>query len=68
MSGLTRVQVEANQIDLGLFRIAERLGHFADEMAKDSDRAELLSTERNIRAARLLVSKYMHETDRQTTE
>lgn len=68
MSGQTRIQVEANQIDLYLFRIAERLGHFADKMARDSDREELLSAERNIRVARLLVRKYMHTTDREATE
>lgn len=60
----TKKQIEADRLDLEVFRLVDRLQQFADEF-KDSD---VRATAQSLSACRRHVRKHMSAKDRERTE
>ena len=63
-----KVQAEANELDLAMFRLADRLGVFADEHASTQDKDAVDSLSRKVAANRSIIRRYMHPLDVEATE
>lgn len=59
----TKIQIEANKIDLDLYNLRDRLLAFGD----DNNLAEIRAFAHELSARRYLVRKHMHKADRETT-
>jgi hypothetical protein len=63
----TKLQIEADEIDMATFRLAGRLFALADEMKGDRG-AEIRAHGRAVAAARSTIRMLMHPDDREATK
>jgi hypothetical protein len=63
----TKRQTEANQLDLQMFRLAERINDFAKDCERPSERQALYAAAGQLRGNRYHVRQYMHRDDKEAT-
>jgi hypothetical protein len=63
----TARQVEANKLDLDIYRAALMVERFAADFARISERESFEQMARDIRGRRHLIRQYMHPKDREAT-
>ena len=59
----TKLQIEANKIDLDLYRLRDRLLAFGE----DNNFADIRAFAHEVSARRYLVRRHMHKADREAT-
>lgn len=65
MGTRTHRQTEANQLDLAMLRLAERIDDFAKDCERPSERQALYAAAGQLRGNRYHVRQYMHRDDRE---